>query len=417
MAVNKARRSEQITPKQNLRKGESYNANSEFYYCYYYDEVGKRCRITSKTLEGLREKKIKVDNLLANRVKASAKCRTLDSVYKEWLMVKRGITEHTKKNYVWVYEHYCLDTELGRSKIQEITRGRIRKHYNALMEQKGLSITTVDGLQTILGQVFKYAIDENYIHSNPSSGAITEIKRINQTRKQAHPALTLEEQNRFLSFIKNHPIYSHWYPMFVVFIGTGMRVAELTGLRWKDIDLENEIIHINHGLLFYKKEGKHLEYEVSKPKTKNAYRDIPMLDNVKKAFIMQKEYLNKRKLACKAFVLGSQEAEEDIYTDFIFLNKDGNLLHQGTINKAINRIIRDANMETCDDENIVVLPKFSCHNFRSTFITRAAENYVPIDVIMKVVGHSDRQITTEIYTTVHPKWAEDEIKRMNVMFE
>ena len=43
-------------------------------------------------------------------------------------------------------------------------------------------------------------------------------------------------------FLKTHPVYEHWYPVFAVMIGTGLRVGEVTGLRWCDIDMENEKI-------------------------------------------------------------------------------------------------------------------------------------------------------------------------------
>ena len=53
----------------------------------------------------------------------------------------------------------------------------------------------------------------------------------------------------------------------------------------------------------------------------------------------------------------------DGYTDFIFINRFGNCQHQGTLNKALRRIIRDCNdlqLEK-DGKNAVLLPNFSCH--------------------------------------------------------
>ena len=47
-------------------------------------------------------------------------------------------------------------------------------------------------------------------------------------------------------FLKTHPVYEHWYPVFAVMIGTGLRVGEVTGLRWCDIDMESGMIDVNH---------------------------------------------------------------------------------------------------------------------------------------------------------------------------
>lgn len=54
-------------------------------------------------------------------------------------------------------------------------------------------------------------------------------------------ALTMPEQELFLEYLNSEKNrYFHWYPIFAVMIGTGMRVGEITGLRWCDIDLESE---------------------------------------------------------------------------------------------------------------------------------------------------------------------------------
>ena len=79
-----------------------------------------------------------------------------------------------------------------------------------------------------------------------------------------------------------------------------------------------------------------------------------------------------------------------------------NVQHQGTLNKAIRRIIRDCNdyqMEKCE-KNPVLLPKFSCHSLRHTFTTRLVEAGVNIKVVQNVLGHADFSTTMDIYTDV-----------------
>ena len=65
----------------------------------------------------------------------------------------------------------------------------------------------------------------------------------------------------------------------------------------------------------------------------------------------------------------------DGYTDFIFINRFGGVQHQGTLNKAIRRIIRDCNDKQLESgiKNPVLLPPFSCHSLRHTFTTRLVE--------------------------------------------
>ena len=82
-------------------------------------------------------------------------------------------------------------------------------------------------------------------------------------------------------FLKPHPVYEHWYPVFAVMIGTGLRVGEVTGLRWCDIDMESGMIDVNHTLVYYdhRTEGSKsgCYFNVNTTKTPASMRQVPML--------------------------------------------------------------------------------------------------------------------------------------------
>ena len=102
----------------------------------------------------------------------------------------------------------------------------------------------------------------------------------------------------------------------------------------------------------------------------------------------------------------------DGYTDFIFINRFGNPQHQGTLNKAIRRIIRDCNDEQfLKNENPeVLLPHFSCHSLRHTFTTRMCEAGVNVKVIQDTLGHKDISTTLNIYTDVTKELRQSEFE-------
>ncbi|MBE6010901.1 MAG: site-specific integrase, partial [Lachnospiraceae bacterium] len=95
-----------------------------------------------------------------------------------------------------------------------------------------------------------------------------------------------------------------------------------------------------------------------------------------------------------------QHHSVDGFTDFIFVNRFGHPQHQGTLNKAIRRIIRDCNDHVLDSgiRDFVLLPPFSCHSLRHTFATRMCEKGVNVKVIQDVLGHADVSTTLNIYT-------------------
>ena len=215
------------------------------------------------------------------------------------------------------------------------------------------------GIHTVLHQILDMAVDDNYLRNNPSNNVLKELKQAHCVQTEKRRALTRPEQELFLSYLKNTPSASLWYPIFAVLVGTGLRVGEATGLRWCDIDLDEGIINVNHTLVYYdhrtdgSKRGCY--FNINTTKTPAGKRQVPMLDFVKEAFLMEKERQELLDIHCEAVVDG--------YTDFIFLNRFGQPQHQATLNKAIRRIIRDCNDEQLlKDENAkVLLPHFSCH--------------------------------------------------------
>lgn len=109
----------------------------------------------------------------------------------------------------------------------------------------------------------------------------------------------------------------------------------------------------------------------------------------------------------------------DGYTDFIFINRFGNPQHQGTLNKAIRRIIRDCNDEQfLKNENPeVLLPHFSCHSLRHTFTTRMCEAGVNVKVIQDTLGHKDISTTLNIYTDVTKELRQSEFEGLDSYFK
>ena len=199
---------------------------------------------------------------------------------------------------------------------------------------------------------------------------------------------------------------SHWYPIFTVLLGTGMRVGEATGLRWSDIDFDEGIIDVNHTLVYYNHETNGCYFNVHTPKTKAGERKIPMLAYVKEAFLEEKRYQEQNNIRCTSNIDG--------YTDFIFVNRFGGVQHQGTLNKALRRIIRDCNDEILNKNPSaeILLPRFSCHSLRHTFTTRLVEAGVNIKVVQEVLGHKDVSTTLDIYTDVTKELAKREFDNM-----
>ena len=257
--------------------------------------------------------------------------------------------------------------------------------------------------------------DDDYIRNNPTNNVLKELKQSHCFRTEKRRALTKPEQDLFLSYLQSTPRMNVWYPIFAVLIGTGLRVGEATGLRWCDVDLEEGIINVTHTLVYYdhRTEGskRGCYFNINSTKTPAGKRQVPMLDFVKEAFIMEKERQELLDIHCETTVDG--------YTDFIFLNRFGQPHHQATLNKTIKRIIRDCNdEELLKNENAaVLLPNFSCHSLRHTFTTRMCEAGVNVKVIQDTLGHKDISTTLNIYTDVTKELRKSEFAGLDAYFK
>ena len=116
-----------------------------------------------------------------------------------------------------------------------------------------------------------------------------------------------------------------------------MRVGEVTGLRWSDIDLDNGSISVNHTLVYFSKgkENGGSTFAVNTPKTKAGERIIPMLPKVKEAFMQERQNQEELEIECQARIDG--------YTDFIFINRFGRKITRERSSPKKRRIFSSRN--------------------------------------------------------------------------
>lgn len=396
-----------------LRTGEGQRPNGTYEY-RWTDKTGKRRRVYAKTLEELREKEKEIERDKSDGIKAEARYVTVNELFDLWKQIKRGLKDNTFQNYQYMYNTF-VRPEFGKKRISTLKKSDVKRFYNYLADERGLQASTIDSIHTVLHQVLDMAVDDSYIRNNPSNNVLKELKQSHVFKTEKRKALTKPQQDLLLDFLQRNHTYNHWYPIFAVMLGTGLRVGEATGLRWCDIDLDKGMVDVNHTLVYYchrhEVEKNGCYFNVNTPKTETSTRQVPMMDFVKEAFLKEKEYQEAVGVECKATVDG--------YTDFIFVNRFGNVQHQGTLNKAIRRIIRDCNDEVLmkGEDDPVLLPHFSCHTLRHTFTTRMCEAGVNVKVIQDTLGHADIATTLNIYADVTKELKQTEFIGLDEFFK
>lgn len=394
---------------RSLRKGEVQRASDKRYMYTYTDPLGRRKFIYANDLTQLREKEEKLlkDQLDGLDIYVAGKA-TLNETFDRYISTKYNLRESTRSSYLYTYDHYVRDT-FGLKRIAEIKYSDVLQFYYHLLNQQGISLGTLDSVHCLLHPTFQLAVRDEIIRKNPTDGVMKEISRESGKNRGIRHALTIEQQRCFMEYIANHPIYYHWWPMFTILLGTGCRIGEALGLRWKDLDFEKRIISINHSLVYYLANGSNkCVLRVSLPKTDAGIRTIPMLDIVKDAFEMLYEEQKEN---------GFNETEIDGMTGFIFCNRFGSVPNPQTVNHTIKRIANNYNADEVvrakkEHRDPIILPNFSCHHLRHTFCTRLCENERNLKVIQSIMGHKNIETTLDIYAEATEKKKQESFENL-----
>ena len=185
---------------------------------------------------------------------------TVKEFLSEWIKFKENnIRPKTSQDYYRLLDRYVYPSFQGIYMKNLDTRSMNFFYRNLVDRQVGFR--TIRYLNSILRVAFKDAISQGILHSNPTDGAI--LPRWNKKEMQV---LDQNEVQRFLKTAKD----SRFFYVYYLAILTGMRLGELMGLRWTDIDFQNQVISISRQAQAIK--GKGIVF--SEPKTRSGIRKI-----------------------------------------------------------------------------------------------------------------------------------------------
>ena len=144
----------------------------------------------------------------------------------------------------------------------------------------------------------------------------------------------MDEQKKFLETAETE--YGWYYPMLKVMLLTGMRISEVGGLCWSDIDYDNDVIHIRRALFSQYEYGKK-KLHFTTTKTINSVRDIPMMEDCKKMLKLQKKNQNKIK---KELGKRYRSENEEGLSDLVFTSSMGSAATRYNVAPIINKIVK-----------------------------------------------------------------------------
>ena len=369
-----------------LRTGEYERPNHT--YEYRYSIKGVRYSEYAETLNDLRKKEARVNKKKMNQLNVPLSSRlTVCDLARRYIVTKKDLADSTLYNYQRTLDNYLDGSDFGNMKAENVRKTDIVKFYDTFVDKKGKKKSGVILMaQRLLRPAFQMGMDDDILLKNPFDN----FMRYYPLSIQSKEALTIEQQEVFMDFVKHDRYYCSYYYMLVIMINTGIRFGETIGLTWKDVNLKERTISINHQLQYRNFDHTRMKFTASTPKTKSAIRTLYMVDEVYEAFkALKKEKKNNPKPV----------VEIDGYKDFVFTTSNGTPFQPNSFNRMLEKCVKACNEVNAKIDNGVTIPHISAHTLRHTACTRMAERKIDPKVLQYIMGHST--VTTTLNTYDH----------------
>jgi len=314
---------------------------------------------------------------------------TLGEWLGDWLngYVKTNCSPRTLDGYHTIIRRHLIPN-LGMIPLSQVQPQHIQQYYaRALSEpgsdEKGLSARSVLHIHRVLFQALNYAVRQGLLIRNPA-------QLVDPPRAKKSKMKTLIPQE--VSMLLNVAQDTRYYPIIHTAVKTGLRQAELLGLRWRDLDLDLASLSVTQVL--YKRRGI---CQFKEPKSEHSRRRLGLSPSLA---LFLREYRTERETEC--LLLGKLLSEDDL----VFGNVDGTPMDPGTLTHNFARIARRAD-----------LPGTRFHDLRHTFASLMLLAGIHPKIVSEALGHSSVAFTLDVYSHLVPGLQEAAGKRLDEVLE
>ena len=257
---------------------------------------------------------------------------------------------------------------IGGKQIASLTTADMQKFYNKIKKEgrvrehpihgKTLADSMVRGVHMMLHEALDTAVKERLIAKNPTNG--TTVPKCNYPEKQI---LCDNQLETFLEAIKGH---EYWCDFFYVEVMTGLRRGEICGLRWQDINFEENKLQVKRSVSVKKGGG----VSIGETKTETGVRCIQMPPSVAKLLKSKKQ----------------TAITEWVFPHFLHPEQP---ISPASAYRKLKVILKNAE-----------LPLIRFHDLRHTFATHATQGGVDPKTLAGILGHTNASFTLDTYTHV-----------------
>lgn len=195
------------------------------------------------------------------------------------------------------------------------------------------------------------------------------VKFPTEQKKNELEVLSIASQKKIMQYVKDNFTFRNLG--VYICLSTGMRIGEICGLKWCDINITTETISVNRTIerIYIIDGGKrYTELIISTPKTQNSIREIPMNRELLKLIKPLKRLMNN---------------------DYFVLTNEAKPTEPRTYRNYYKQLLKQ-----------LEIPDLKFHGLRHSFATRCIESLCDYKTVSVILGHANISTTLNLY--VHP---------------
>lgn len=321
---------------------------------------------------------------------------TLKAYMDNWLqgVAAVNVRESSLSQYQTMTKYHVTPL-IGDIDIQDLTPA-ILDRWMRQLTRKGMAQKSLKLILAILRQALNYAVyPSNLIQSNPA--LYIKVPRTAPRDLVKRKIITPQE---FAVLMEAFPDGHVMHIPTLLLYNTGMRIAEVAGLRWQDIDLKKMTISVNKQIRYIAKDKK---YCITPPKTRSSQRTFTITPE-----------LVKELTAWKA-TQAAQELVHGKHYVYVYEEADGTIrnMSKGLPSGPLNRVDLVCTKSNGHSYSVDCMRKqlnakgYNSHSFRHTHATLLVEAGASIKGVANRLGQSTTQLTEQVYTHATKKMDRD----------
>ncbi|MBU2549278.1 MAG: site-specific integrase [Proteobacteria bacterium] len=271
--------------------------------------------------------------------------------------------------------------ELGSLPLNQIT-SRLVGDLIVKKFKQGLRSQSIKNIKNCLSSILRYAHrPDGYIEGNPARGIHVPKPELEVPKREPDP-LTWEDRQVLEDCFQEH--FPKYYPLVLAGFRTGLRIGELIGLQWQDIDFRHRLIYVSRNV----SRGK-----VTTPKSRSGVRQVRMTSQLAEEL--------------EALLTGRKEEKlKRGWTEvpaWVFCNEQGGYLnYYNFIPRVWNRAMEKSKLR-----------RRTPHDMRHTYATLRLSKGDSLAEVSKEMGHSTPDITYRTYYKWLPKESRTDIDELD----